>query len=464
MEIVVPEIPSSPDANNRKKVALPKPRLSNVQILNMSMGFFGIQFGFALQNGNASRILQTFGADVEHLSLFWLAAPLTGMIVQPIIGHYSDRTWNKFGRRRPYFLVGAILTAIALILMPNSALMSRFMPPIIIGAGMLMIMDASINVAMEPFRALVGDKLPESQRSFGFSMQTFLIGAGAITGSWLPYLLSEFVGVSKVAAAGQIPQNVVYSFYCGAAILLGTILYTVLTTKEYPPEEMERYQTSAAVEEEDKGLLSILKDFSNMPLTMKQLGLVQFFSWFALFSMWVFTTPAIAQHIYKVVPGDTSSARFADAANWVAFLFGIYNGVSAVYALILPSIARLTSRKVAHAFSLIAGGAGLLSIYFITNPNHLIYSMIGIGLAWGSILSMPYAILSSSIPPRKMGVYMGIFNFFITMPQIVNGFFGGLIVKEFYHGEAIYAIVLAGIFMILGAISVLYIQNHEKTI
>jgi maltose/moltooligosaccharide transporter len=463
METAIPLKSSSPDAGIPKKVAIAKPRLSNVQILNMSMGFFGIQFGFALQNGNASRILQTFGADVEHLSLFWLAAPLTGMIVQPIIGHYSDRTWNKFGRRRPYFLVGAILTAIALILMPNSAMMSSFMPPIIIGAGMLMIMDASINVAMEPFRALVGDKLPESQRSFGFSMQTFLIGAGAITGSWLPYILSEYVGVSKVAAAGQIPQNVVYSFYCGAAILLGTILYTVLTTKEYPPEEMELYQNGVA-EKEEKGLISILKDFSNMPLTMKQLGLVQFFSWFALFSMWVFTTPAIAQHIYKVVPGDTSSTRFADAANWVAFLFGIYNGVSAAYALILPAIARATSRKIAHSFSLLAGGAGLLSIYFISNPNHLIYSMIGIGLAWGSILSMPYAILSSSIPPRKMGVYMGIFNFFITMPQIVNGFFGGLIVKEFYHGEAIYAIVLAGIFMILGAISVLYIQNHEKTL
>ena len=445
--------------DTQKSVA--KPRLSNAQIFNMSMGFFGIQFGFALQNGNASRILQTFGADVEHLSLFWLAAPLTGMIVQPIIGHYSDKTWNKFGRRRPYFLVGAILTAIALILMPNSAMMASLMPPIIIGAGMLMIMDASINVAMEPFRALVADKLPESQRSFGFSMQTFLIGAGAISGSWLPYILSEYAGVSKVAAQGQIPNNVIYSFYVGAAILLGAILWTVVTTKEYPPEEMESFQTTEK-EVEEAGLMSILKDFSRMPLTMKQLGLVQFFSWFALFSMWVFTTPAVAQHIYKVMPGDTSSVKFADAGNWVGILFGVYNGISAIYALILPSIARLTSRKVAHAFSLLAGGAGLLSIYFITNPDHLIYSMIGIGLAWGSILSMPYAILSSSIPPRKMGVYMGIFNFFITMPQIVNGFFGGLIVKKFYHGEAIYAIVLAGIFMILGAISVLYIQSKER--
>ncbi|MFC1223878.1 MFS transporter [Pedobacter sp. BG31] len=440
-----------------------KPRLSNLQIINMSVGFFGIQFGFALQNGNASRILQTFGADVEHLSLFWLAAPITGMIVQPIIGHYSDKTWNRLGRRRPYFLVGAILTALALILMPNSALMASLLPPIIIGAGMLMIMDASINVAMEPFRALVADKLPDEQRSFGFSVQTFLIGAGAIAGSWLPYILSEYFGVAKVAPAGQVPANVIYSFYFGAAILLGTILYTIFTTKEYSPEEMADYYEHTQEVEESNGLKDILKDFSKMPPTMRQLGLVQFFSWFALFSMWVFTTPAIAQHIYKVAPGDTSSIKFADAGNWVGVLFGIYNGVSAIYALILPAIAKATSKKVAHAISLTAGGIGLLSIYFISDPHYLIYSMIGIGLAWGSILAMPYAILSGSIPAKKMGVYMGIFNFFITMPQIVNGFFGGLIVKHLYHDQAIYAIVLAGIFMVLGAISVMYIQTKKES-
>ncbi|SFA56813.1 maltose/moltooligosaccharide transporter [Pedobacter suwonensis] len=440
-----------------------KPRLSNLQIINMSVGFFGIQFGFALQNGNASRILQTFGADVEHLSLFWLAAPITGMIVQPIIGHYSDKTWNRLGRRRPYFFVGAILTALALILMPNSALMASLLPPIIIGAGMLMIMDASINVAMEPFRALVADKLPDEQRSFGFSVQTFLIGAGAIAGSWLPYILSEYFGVGKVAPAGQVPANVIYSFYFGAAILLGTILYTIFTTKEYSPEEMADYYEHTQEVEESNGLKDILKDFSKMPPTMRQLGLVQFFSWFALFSMWVFTTPAIAQHIYKVAPGDTSSIKFADAGNWVGVLFGIYNGVSAIYALILPAIAKATSKKVAHAISLTAGGIGLLSIYFISDPHYLIYSMIGIGLAWGSILAMPYAILSGSIPSKKMGVYMGIFNFFITMPQIVNGFFGGLIVKHLYHDQAIYAIVLAGIFMVLGAISVMYIQTKKES-
>lgn len=432
------------------------------QIFNLSAGFFGIQFGFALQNGNASRILQTFGADVEHLSLFWLAAPLTGMIVQPIIGYYSDRTWTKLGRRRPYFLIGAIFTAIALILMPNSAALTIALPPIMIGAGMLMIMDASINVAMEPFRALVADKLPEGQRTVGFSIQTFLIGVGAISGSWLPYIFSEYLGVSKTADAGSVPNNVIFSFYVGAAVLLISILWTIVTTKEYTPEEMNAFDNEHPQDEETKGILSIFKDFSNMPQVMKQLGIVQFFSWFALFSMWVFTTPAIAQHIYKVLPGDTSSVKFADAGNWVGILFGIYNGVSALYALVLPIIARKTSLKIAHAFSLVAGGLGLISIYFISDPSWLIFSMVGIGFAWGSILSMPYAILSGSIPARKMGVYMGMFNFFITMPQIINGFIGGLIVKYFYNGEAIYALIIAGVFMILGAFSVLYIKQKQS--
>ena len=442
-----------------KPVWKEKPRLSFSQIFNMSFGFLGIQFGFALQNGNASRILQTFGADVHHLSLFWLAAPITGMIVQPIIGHYSDRTWNRLGRRRPYFLAGAILSALALVIMPNSAVMASLLPPILVGAGMLMIMDASFNVAMEPFRALVGDNLPDSQRATGFSVQTFLIGLGAVMGSWLPYIFAEYLGVSKTAAPGQVPDNVLFSFYAGALVLLASILWTVVTTKEYSPEEHARYGGEETPHEQEAGLLSIVRDFRNMPVTMRQLGLVQFFSWFALFSMWVFTTPAVAQHIYHVAPGDTSSAAFADAGNWVSFLFGVYNGVSALYALALPVLARATSRKIAHAFSLAAGGAGLLSIYFIQDPDWLILSMVGIGLAWGSILAMPYAILSASIPARKMGVYMGIFNFFITFPQIVNGFFGGMIVKSFYQDQAIYAIVLAGIFMICGAIAVLYVQD-----
>lgn len=442
------------------KAVFSKPRLSFWQIWNMSFGFLGIQFGFALQNSNASRILQTFDADVDHLSLFWLAAPLTGMIVQPIIGHYSDQTWTKLGRRRPYFLVGALLAAIALVIMPNSGVLAHLFPPIMIGAGMLMMMDASFNVAMEPFRALVADNLPDSQRSLGFSVQTFLIGTGAVLGSWLPYIFSEYFGVAKIADPGHIPDNVIYSFYVGAAVLVATLLWTVITTKEYSPQELAAYNPEPVVQEKSQGgIMTILTDFSKMPTTMKQLGLVQFFSWFALFSMWVFTTLAVAQHVYKVAPGDTSSVRFADAANWVGILFGIYNGVSAIYALLLPSIARMTSRKIAHSLSLIAGGIGLISIYFIEDPSILIFSMIGVGMAWGSILAMPYAILSSSIPPHKMGVYMGIFNFFITFPQIINGLLGGAIVKEAFGGQAIFAIVMAGIFMILGAISVVFVKD-----
>ncbi|MGI4804393.1 MAG: MFS transporter [Janthinobacterium lividum] len=426
----------------------------------MNFGFLGIQFGFALQNGNASRILQTFGADVEHLSLFWLAAPLTGMIVQPIIGHYSDRTWNRLGRRKPYFLTGGLLAAFALIFLPNASFMAFILPPILVGAGMLMIMDASFNVAMEPFRALIGDKLPDNQRGLGFSVQTFLIGIGAVAGSWLPYIFSEYMGISKIADQNHIPNNVLFSFYTGAAVLVGSLLWTIFTTKEYPPEEQLTFQPETT-QEESKGLSAIFKDFLNMPATMRQLGLVQFFSWFALFSMWVFAAPAITQHVYHVAPNDTSSAKFADAGNWVGILFGTYNGISAIYALMLPTLSRLTSRKITHAFSLIIGGAGLLSIFFIQDPKMLIISMIGIGLAWGSILAMPYAILSGSIPAQKMGVYMGIFNFFITLPQIINGLFGGLIVKDLFGGHAIYAIVLAGLFMFCAAISVLFIQDEK---
>ncbi len=440
--------------------AINRPKLSFWQILNMNFGFLGIQFGFALQNGNASRILQTFGADVEHLSLFWLAAPITGMIVQPIIGHYSDRTWTKLGRRKPYFLTGGLLAAFALIFLPNASFMASVLPPILVGAGMLMIMDASFNVAMEPFRALIADNLPDSQRGLGFSTQTFLIGIGAVAGSWMPYIFSEYLGISKTADPNHIPDNVLFSFYTGAIVLIGSLLWTIFTTREYPPEAYTAFHPEE-IKTEKGGVLTIFQDFSNMPQTMKQLGLVQFFSWFALFSMWVFAAPAIAQHVYQVAPDDTSSAKFADSGNWVGILFGIYNGVSAIYALFLPLITRATSRKTTHALSLIAGGAGLIAIFFIHDPKLLVLSMIGIGLAWGSILAMPYAILSGSIPAQKMGVYMGIFNFFITLPQIVNGLFGGWMVKNIFGGQAIYAIVLAGVFMFCAAISVLFIHDEK---
>ena len=442
-----------------------KPNLRKADIWNMSMGFLGIQMGFALQNANASRILQTFGADVEHLSWFWLVAPITGMIVQPIVGHYSDNTWTRLGRRRPYFLAGAVLASLGLILMPNAGLFAAFIPALWLGAGMLMIMDASFNIAMEPFRALVADKLPSSQRTLGFSVQTVLIGIGAVVGSWLPYILAEGFGWGKTAGEGEIPLNLIISFVVGAAILLGSILWTVVTTTEYSPEELEEFDSeeleNEVVEEEKPSLIHIFKDFASMPETMKQLGLVQFFSWFALFSMWVFTTPAIAEHVFGVAKGDTSSPLFQEAGNWVGVIFGVYNAVSAVFAFFLPKIAASMGRKKTHAISLILGGLGLISIYFIQDKYWLLLSMVGIGIAWASILAMPYAILAGSIPAKKMGVYMGIFNFFITFPQIVNGIIGGPIVKHLYGGQAIWALVTAGVFMLLGAWSVMRVNDVD---
>lgn len=440
-----------------------KPRLSFFQILSMSMGFLGIQFGFALQNSNASRILQTFGADMEHLSWFWLAAPLTGLIIQPIIGYYSDRTWTRLGRRRPFFLTGAILAAIALLLMPNAGVFAHYLPPMFIGAGFLMMMDASINVAMEPFRALVGDMLPADQTTQGFSIQTFLIGVGAVVGSWLPYMLAEWFGISKMAPDGGIPDNVVFSFYIGAAVLIFSILWTVFTTKEYSPQQLAKFQKEEINEEKTK-FSDIFRDFVHMPKTMRRLGLVQFFSWIALFGMWVFTTPAVAQHIYGVAVGDTHSLAYQDAGNWVGIIFGVYNGVAMIYALFIPLIARKLGRKLTHSLSLIAGSAGLISIYFISDPNMLLFSMIGVGIAWGSILAMPYAILAPALPARKMGVYMGIFNIFITVPQIVNGVFGGPIIKRVFDSQAIYALMMSGVFLLIAAVSVLFVHDQSNQI
>jgi maltose/moltooligosaccharide transporter len=433
-----------------------KPRLSIPQIFLMSFGFLGIQFGFALQNGNTSRILRSFGADVEQLPLFWIVAPLVGMIVQPIIGHYSDKTWNRVGRRKPYFLVGALLSSIALIFLPNSGFFTMLLPALWIGAGIVMVMDASFNVAMEPFRALVADNLPHSQSTIGFSIQTFLIGLGAVIGSALPELLAEN-GVSMEAGPDGIADNIRYSFYIGAAVFMGAILVTLFFSKEYPPQEYKAYHGEPV--QSTGGLMDIITDFKNMPKTMKQLGLVQFFSWFALFSMWVFTTDAVATHIYGLTGDYTDSVQYNEAGNKVSSAFGVYSLVSMFYALCLPFIAKKIGKKMTHAVSLVAGGVGLISIYFIKDPEMLNYAMIGVGLAWASILAMPYVLLSGSIPAGKLGIYMGIFNFFITLPQIINGFVGGSIVKHLYGGQPIYAILMAGVFFLLAAISVVKVYD-----
>jgi maltose/moltooligosaccharide transporter len=435
-----------------------KPRLSVWQIFTMSFGFLGIQFGFALQNGNTSRILRSFGADVDQLPAFWLVAPLTGMIVQPLIGHYSDRTWNRLGRRKPYFLTGAILTCAALLILPNSGSFSSIIPALWIGAGMVMIMDTSINIAMEPFRALVADNLPDKQRTLGFSIQTFLIGLGAVGGSYLPEWMGNH-GFSLQSGPNGVPDNIRYSYYIGATVLIIAILITVFFSREYKPSEYEKYHGKPDQSHKRSGVREIIYDFRHMPKTMKQLGLVQFFSWFALFSMWVFTTDAVATHVFGLSGEYAKSVAYNEAGNKVSSAFGVYNGVAMFYALLLPAIARKIGRKSTHALSLMAGGVGLISIFFIRDPAMLKFSMIGVGLAWASILAMPYVILSGSIPAGKLGIYMGIFNFFITLPQIVNGLFGGWIVHHLYAGQPVYAIVLAGFFLFCAAISVLFVYD-----
>ena len=444
-----------------------KRRLGFLEIWNLSFGYLGVQMGFALQNANASRILSSFGADIHELSWFWIVAPLMGLIFQPIIGHYSDNTWSKFGRRKPYFLIGALLASFGLILMPQAGAFTALMPALWMGAGFLMIMDASFNIAMEPMRAFVADMLPSDQRTLGYSIQTVIIGLGAVVGSWLPYILSNWFGVSSVAAEGEVPFHLILSFIIGAIAIIATVLITIFSTKEYTPEQLDAFEKAEGrepVKEEKTSITQIFTDFGNMPKTMKQLGLVQFFTWFALFGMWVFATPAIAHHVYGLSLDDTHSETYQKAGDWVGIIFGVYNGISAIFAFFLPAIALKFSRKKTHAISLICGGLGLISIYFIHNPDYLIVSMIGVGIAWASILSMPYAILAGAIPAKKMGVYMGIFNFFICMPQIVNALLGGLIVKYIYNDNPIFAIVTSGVALIIAALFVTKVKDVDEPI
>jgi len=500
-----------------------KPTLGFWQIWNMSFGFLGIQFGFALQNANVSRIFETLGAKVDDIPILWIAAPVTGLIIQPIIGHMSDKTWGRLGRRKPYFLTGAILASLALIIMPNS-------PFLWVAAGMLWIMDASINISMEPFRAFVGDMLPGEQRTTGFAMQSFFIGLGAVVASGLPYLLTNIFGIANVPGPGEkIPPSVHLSFYIGAAVFLGAVLWTVLHTKEYPPEELENFEEekinttgipvvhvktsqellnrfvnngftwliaglllSALVNWQEwekelyiltfglsvfglvllitawytrqglvrNGLVEVMTDLLNMPKTMKQLAIVQFFSWFALFSLWIYSTAAVTSHVYGT--SDTASRLYNDGADWVGILFSVYNGFAAIVAFALPVLASLTSRKTTHAISLVLGGLGLASVYVIKDPNLLIISMLGVGVAWASILSMPYAILTGSLPAQKMGTYMGIFNFFIVIPQILAASILGFFVRNIFHGHAIYALMLGGASMIVAAVTVLFVDDVDN--
>jgi maltose/moltooligosaccharide transporter len=498
-----------------------KPRLSFWQIWNMSFGFLGIQFGFALQNANTSRIFENLGADVDKIPILWIAAPVTGLIIQPIIGHWSDKTWNKFGRRKPFFLVGAILASLCLFFMPNSSMLWM-------AAGTLWIMDASINISMEPFRAFVGDMLPSEQRTLGFSMQSFFIGLGAVAGSVLPWMLTNWIGVSNVPHGDSlIPDTVRWSFYVGGAVFILTILITLITTKEYSPEQLESFQSNNLVNEivennkkevparkflisglifllvgviitalvayfnSDKQLyilggillliamlfitvsimqkrtaknsmVEIMTDLMSMPKTMLELALVQFFTWIALFSMWIYTTPAITAYHFGAI--DVKSEVYNQGANWVGVLFGGYNLFAALVAFLLPVIAKKISRKWTHLLCLIMGGLGLISIYFIKNPDFLLVSMIGVGIGWASILSMPYAMLTSALPANKMGIYMGIFNFFIVLPQILAATILGSLTKHLFSGNAIYTIVFGGCSMIIAGLLTLLVEDKDDPI
>lgn len=582
-----------------------KPRLSFWQIWNMSFGFFGIQFGFALQNANVSRIFETLGADKSAIPLLWIAAPLTGLIIQPIVGYFSDRTWCGLGRRRPYFLGGAICASLALFIMPNS-------PYLWVAAGMLWIMDASINVSMEPFRAYVGDMLPSEQRTKGFAMQSFFIGAGSVIASALPYILTKWFDVSNVAPEGVIPDSVKWSFYLGAAVFFVAVLWTVVKSREYSPDELAAFEANEVVEDESmararlenetaasgerlqkksrhgpifligglllsmavyfagweqelfivtggfcvlglllllsvvlqksgrhsNGIVVVMDDLYAMPKTMKQLAAVQFFSWFALFSMWIYSTAGVTSHLYDMrldaadvaaleqsatiiatkgvspdweraysgVVRDLDSYRAAieagadevvstmrtvsffisygelgdlapalterlvvirqeynTGADWVGIAFAVYNGFAALVAFALPVFAKWTNRKTTHAVALICGALGLASVYFLPGPNWILISMLGVGIAWASILSMPYAILSGALPAHKMGLYMGIFNFFIVLPQMLAASILGLLVSGLFGGQTVLALMLGAITWVIAAVLTLFVDDVDDT-
>jgi maltose/moltooligosaccharide transporter len=496
-----------------------QPQLSFWQIWNMCFGFMGIQFGFALQNANVSRIFQTLGADYNNMTLLWVAAPITGLVVQPIVGYFSDRTWGNLGRRRPYFLYGALLSTAALFVMPNS-------PSLWIAAGTLWILDASINVSMEPFRALVGDVLPPEQRGFGYAMQSFFIGIGAVVASALPWMMTNWFDVSNTADAGAIPESVKLSFYAGGLIFLAAVSWTVFTTKEYAPEEMASFFEDSADEsaasdaspaeasnyarggvtwllvgliatlvidtfsdvldrnlyilslgiavfglcqlaasqliasgKTDHGFVTVLHDLFNMPGPMRKLAAVQFFSWFPLFAMWTSTTAAVTSYHFNTT--DPTSGAYNQGADWVGLLFSTYNVVAMLFAILIPIMVRKMGLKRSHMVNLFCGGLGFISFVIIQDPFFLLVSMVGVGMAWASILSLPYALLSTVIPYQKMGLFMGIFNFFIVLPQILAASILGIIVGQLFGGEPVYALVVGGVSMLIAGLLTMRVEQPE---
>jgi len=433
-----------------------KPRLSFWAIWNMSFGFFGIQFGWGLQMANMSSIYQMLGAEESQLPLLWLAAPVTGLVMQPVIGYLSDRTWCGLGRRRPYFLVGAILASVALALMPNSSALWM-------AAGLLWILDGSVNISMEPFRAFVADMLPEEQRKQGFAVQSLFIGFGAILASALPYILTEKFGVPGTAPAGHVPPAVRYSFYCGAFVFLAAVVWTIVTTREYPPEDMEAFRR---MKESHKGVGGFFREFfhglKTMPVTMRELALVQFFTWVGMFSMWIYFSPAIAKHVFGAVKGTAEfPALVAEAGQWTGVCFSAYNAVCFVFSFVLLALTRKFSAKAIHVVCLFLGGLGLVSIAVISSREMLLVSMLGVGIAWASIVSMPYAMLANSLPAEKMGFYMGVFNFFIVLPQITVALGLGEVLAHMPDLDSLYIVVGGGVCVILAAGCTLFVKSSE---
>ena len=432
-----------------------KPKLSFWQIWNLSFGFLGVQIGYSLQNGNTSRILEALGADVHNIGYFWLAAPLAGLIVQPIIGLSSDKTWTRLGRRIPFIFFGAIVSALAMFFMPNAEYFAYLLPPLFFGGLMLLLMDTSFNVTMQPFRALVGDMVNDDQRNLGYSLQSALINFGAVFGSLLPWILTKS-GIANVPAPGEkVADSVIWSFYIGGAILLLSVLWTVFKTKEYAPKEHALYNKIDLDAEVKKEKTNIIKLITTAPKIFWQLGFVQFFSWFALFLMWVYTTRAIANQVWGPDALDAKSIGFNEAGDWTGVLFAFYSAIAAIYSLLIPSIAKSIGRKKTYSFSLLMGGLGLISMFLIEDKNLLLLSMIGVGFAWAAILAMPYAMLSGSLPADKMGVYMGLFNATITLPQIAAGLLGSTLIALF-GGFPMAIIVIAGASMLIAGLGVIF--------
>ena len=494
-----------------------KPRQSVAGLWNISFGFFGIQIGFALQNSNMSRIFQTLGSSLDDLPALWIAAPLTGLLVQPIVGYMSDRTWlGRLGRRRPYFLAGAVLAALSLLAMPLA-------PVLLVAALLLWLLDASLNISMEPFRAFVGDMLDKDQHTSGYAVQTAFIGTGAVIGSIFPYVLDQF-GISNAVAGGGIPDTVRYSFWFGGIALFAAVLWTVVTTREYTPDQLDSFGDGAVHDDEATlralasrhlgtslawiaagglvvlavahyelekevyllgGLLiayglasmagirlarngnrtsilgSIVGDFSGMPTIMRRLAVAQFFSWSALFIMWINTTPVVAQNFFG--SADPASAAYQEAGNWVGVLFGVYNGVAAVAALtLLPLLARSIGKAKTHMLCLLCGSLGYASFFLFSDPQHLIFAEVGVGIAWASILAMPYAILASALPQRKLGIYMGLFNIFIVVPQLLVATVMGSVMKAFFPGQPIWTMLAAALVMALAALSMLRVDDGTR--